>query len=318
MGFWIKGNILKKLLPLILWFLVAWIFVTALFFTAYYLKLEGDVSSDLALRGLDNPLKLWLHGYLGQFFHFTVMGFLSWLMIPVYIYVFLNGNKVGRPVQGVLLFLALFGVLIAVKGFFNHRYIITLLPAYTVIVFHFVGNFLSRKTSIINPYQLLFSFAVFTSITVLTVSFVSNRTDSDWNAIKMKYYKWISARDHKKKIVKKSATPFATINLLNDTTIPTSVFVNELPIFYYYTNLKGIYYNPLYDFYYSAHGKVKLLEDRSDNEVVAYLADSLNCRFVFTSKSKNSFSPRFADILQSRFDTLAKDSYYLLFVVKDD
>jgi hypothetical protein len=270
------------------------------------------------MRGLDNTLKLWLHGYLGQFFHFTVMGFLSWLMLPVYFYILLNGRILRKEVVGSILFIFLFAILVSVKGFFNHRYIITLLPIYTVLVFLFVGSYFKKRIQFVNPYKPLFTFALFCSLSILSFSFISNNTQYDWNALKNKYYLWVASKAKAKKKIRKSLTPFESINFLRDIKIETNVFVNELPIFYYLTDLKGVYYNPLYDFYYTANGKVNLLENRTDDQVVDYITDSLHCKYIFTSESKNRFNSRFEKILKQNYDTLSKDSYYLLYVLKED
>jgi hypothetical protein len=84
--------------------------------------------ANLIARGIETPGKLWLNGYLGLFFAFGYMGNINWLALPVLIYLLFTIGKRPNWQRALILFFLLAVLLVGVKGYFNRRYALTLLP----------------------------------------------------------------------------------------------------------------------------------------------------------------------------------------------
>jgi hypothetical protein len=91
--------------------------------------------------------KQWLNGHLGFFFRFKYLGNINWLIIPLLIWFFVSkARKKLERWQMALGFVWLFTVLlIAVKGYANPRYQLTLFPITSVMVLFLLWKFLEDK-----------------------------------------------------------------------------------------------------------------------------------------------------------------------------
>lgn len=84
--------------------------------------------ANLIARGIETPAKLWLNGYLGLFFAFGYLGNINWLALPVLFYLLFTIRKRENWQQALIVFFVLAVLLVGVKGYFNRRYALTLLP----------------------------------------------------------------------------------------------------------------------------------------------------------------------------------------------
>ncbi|MCB0785058.1 MAG: hypothetical protein KDC02_12720, partial [Flavobacteriales bacterium] len=86
-----------------------------------------------------------------------------------------------------------------------------------------------------------------------------------------------------------------------------TVLVNNLPVWYYRTERPGIYYWCGSDQLFLQDGTPFLFHDRTDAEVATFLRDSLNCRYVFSTKELSTFAPRFQTFLEERCTLLGTE-----------
>jgi|688.fasta_scaffold64544_3 hypothetical protein len=84
--------------------------------------------ANLIARGIETPGKLWLNGYLGLFFAFGYMGNINWLALPVLLYLLFSIRNRPHWQKALILFFVLAVCLVGLKGYFNRRYALTLLP----------------------------------------------------------------------------------------------------------------------------------------------------------------------------------------------
>jgi hypothetical protein len=96
-------------------------------------------------RAIETPVKLWLNGYLGLFFRTKMFGFLSWLMIPILIYFLFTMKNKKQWQRALFLVYFLSVILVAIKGYRNYRYALTLYPFTIGVVVWFSWDYLKSK-----------------------------------------------------------------------------------------------------------------------------------------------------------------------------
>jgi hypothetical protein len=85
------------------------------------------------------------------------------------------------------------------------------------------------------------------------------------------------------------------------------VLVNNLPVYYYSTDRPGLYYWCGSDQYFGPKGEEPLFRTRTDEEVIAYLDDTLRTRFIFSDRNLSRYDLRFEQFLEDRCELLAED-----------
>jgi len=143
--------------------------VTAMVYTMIDYVDPLITDSNLIARGIETPAKLWLNGYLGLFFAFGYLGNINWLALPVLMYLLLNIRKRQHWEQALLLFFVMAILLVGVKGYFNRRYALTLLPL-TISLVVYAGWLLSEKYRLM-PYLRILLFVLFAGILVNDVRY---------------------------------------------------------------------------------------------------------------------------------------------------
>lgn len=99
---------------------------------------QGSFDSFKKEREINTPWKLWLNGYLGLYFRLRWVGALNWLALPLAA-VFMWTMRKRRPWEMALFIVYFLSVaLIAVFGYFNGRYALTLVP-FTIAAVLLVG-----------------------------------------------------------------------------------------------------------------------------------------------------------------------------------
>ena len=282
---------------------VAVMLVTGLLY--YLLALPGNSELvNLINRDIDSSLKLWLNGYLAAFFRIKIMGNFSWLVLPVFIWSLLHFRKLESWQKVFWLFYAVAVFIIALKGYFNFRYVLVLVPVNMAILiyalYHLEKGFTKRLGIV---------------IAVLSVMHLANTG---------KYLKedlWEKYASRAMEVVEKPAAE-ASVGVFDylESSYGSSgqqVLVNNLPEYYFHSSLKGIYFWSGNDVYYDAEGEHELLANRSTEEVAQFVLEQLGCQLVLSHENLNPYHTGFEAFLESQCQEVFRDGKgYILYEVK--
>ncbi len=177
------------------------------------------------LKEIETARKKWLNGYFGIFFRFKYLGNINWLLVPLLIYFFLVVKKPRRWQMALVFVWLLTALFIVIKGYTNYRYQFTLFPFTATVILLLLWEILKDKKS----YVKLLCFSFLGLACAYNIYHYFNRYDFFWGL---------------KVNEEKSRFPYRLIDYLNhDTALKESskkVFVMDQPLFFYYTNQKGI------------------------------------------------------------------------------
>jgi hypothetical protein len=187
------------------------------------IETKEEYVGDIETKG-----KKWLNGHLGLFFRFKYLGNINWLIIPLLIWFFVTkARKKLERWQMALGFVWLFTVLlVAVKGYANPRYQLTLFPITSVMVLYLLWKFLEDK----KKYTRFFCFSFVAVMCIFNILHYVDNYKSTWNlrvALSNPYF------------------PQDLVNYLDtskDINDESRVFVINQPIFYYHTQKMGVDY----------------------------------------------------------------------------
>lgn len=286
-----------------------------------YILLTPDAqSTDLNLIGrqIDTPLKLWLNGYLGVFFNFKFMGPLTYLLLPCLFVFFLNLKKKDRW-EIALIGLYLFAVLlIGIKGYFNFRYRFTLFPASILLLFYFTWKtFQEQRLTPYRNYAVLF--LLFLTI-INTCIFYSDKMEALANKLGLKVSRPFQ-QTVKGTTMEQSVDYFAIIDSIKAMNTQDGFLVNNLPMFYYYTNNHGVYFLAELDLIYSKNGPESLLEKYQNEALSQHIIQQLHCRYIFSTYQYNALTPEFDQYLKNHCTELFKTQNngidYAVYEIKD-
>lgn len=260
-----------------------------------------DPDTNLAARNIETPIKLWINGYLGLFFGFKYLGNINWLLLPLGTIFLLKHKFKLPPHQWALIafFLLAFG-LIALKGFFNFRYALTLFAFSIFMVFY-----LLKKVS---PSQAFFLGA--SVILLITVFYHSQRmifTPRVMEKIQLTLFSDELIEEEAEQSV--SGEMKKVEHLLESEEIKGvegQVLVNNLPDFYYLTEGKGLYYWSGDDLYFDQNGKARLFDDRPFSEVKEILS-SRSCTHIYTHASYVGYGESFDQFIAQECRLILED-----------
>jgi hypothetical protein len=93
--------------------------------------------------------------------------------------------------------------------------------------------------------------------------------------------------------------------------------INNLPEFFLRTKHQGVFYWIGDDEYFNNKGTLNLLKNKSNEQAVEFLKDSLSVNYVLTNKQLAPYNQQFKLILQrhckiSKTDQLGNELYKLL------
>lgn len=176
-------------------------------------------------RDIETPAKKWLNGYLGMFFRFKYLGNIHWLLIPFLVYFFVRVKERQRWQMALVFAWLVTALFIAVKGYTNFRYQFSLAPFTAGMVLLLLWELLKHKEKGLKI--LCFSFLGL--VCIYNIYHYFDRYKFYWDI------KVSRERAH---------FPYQLIDYLNSAKDledgSRRVFVIEQPLFYYYTNRKGI------------------------------------------------------------------------------
>jgi membrane protein implicated in regulation of membrane protease activity len=180
------------------------------------------------LGDIEIPAKKWLNGHLGVFFRFKQLGNINWLIIPLLIW-FLTTKKIKKPErwQWALLFVwGLTVIFIGIKGYYNFRYQLTLVPITSAMVLFLSWKFLEDKSK---PLKIL-GFSFITLACLFNIYHYSDLYKTYWNL---------------RVSVKTPHFPYQLMDYLKsrqDLDKKSKVLTVNQPIFYYHLHKKGVDY----------------------------------------------------------------------------
>jgi hypothetical protein len=181
---------------------------------------------------IDTPGKKCLNGYLGVLFRFKSLGNINWLAVPLAAWFLLTSKKRERW-QLALTFVWLVTFLfISLKGYYNSRYQLTLFPFTAAVVLILFGELLKGK----KKHWKILCFSLLTLVCLYNIYHYAGTYTYFWNLRVSREtphfpQRMISYLKENKDIGRSHAR----------------IFVFNQPIFYYYTNKRGIdYESPLY------------------------------------------------------------------------
>jgi hypothetical protein len=249
-------------------------------------------------RNVDTIPKQLLNGNLGIFFRFDLLGNLNWLAIPFFLILLINVKRLSRLEWFILSCYLSVLILICVTAFPNYRYQLTLLPFTVGFVVWTIQKVFDLKY-ILNYKNIIIGFFVF--IIVINNLYFFNRYNMDSTGMEKNSYEAMS------EITK-------IISLSGD----EKVLVNNAPEFYYYTDLKGIYYT--YAFgkdYYFVDGEKYLLYGHTFKEVYNLLV-SYNVVYILSDESINEYFAPFKQFVKQCSDVVYDRNGYILYKLKTE
>lgn len=260
----------------------------------YSIQTEIDESVkdvNLIYRRIETPVKFWLNGYLGHFFNFKYLGVLNWLIIPFGIYAVFKLHFLDTTWKKALtLSYILMLILISVKGYFNPRYQLTIMPITLPVTILFIWLYLKENNLV--KYKFHIFFALFVLIKVnnfLGLFFMKEKV-----GIKVVKNKGGVVYNLKRPLEtllmlekKERSTPYPVLDFIRSLPKNENIFVNNFPMLYYYTDKKGTYYWCGDDTYYSDKGRSFLMAKRKFNQVSKFIIDTLKCKYLLSSEYYN-------------------------------
>jgi hypothetical protein len=85
------------------------------------------------------------------------------------------------------------------------------------------------------------------------------------------------------------------------------VLVNNMPVYFYQSRRPGIYYWCGSDQLFLADGPTQWLRNRTQDEALRYMVDSLHCRVIFSSIELSDYDPLFRRFLDDRCELVHQD-----------
>ncbi|HLP48341.1 MAG TPA: hypothetical protein VK469_20540, partial [Candidatus Kapabacteria bacterium] len=208
------------------------VLVSLLILFAVYAVIDKDVDTLPApekaaekFKEIETPGKKWLNGFFGIFFRFKYLGNINWMIIPLIIYFFFTVKKPRRWQMALVFAWLLTALFIVIKGYTNFRYQFTLFPFTATVILLLLWEILKDKKT----YLKVFCFSFIGFLCAYNIYHYFERYDFFWG---MKVNE------------EKSRFPYQVLDYLNrDNVLRESskkVFVMDQPLFFYYTDQKGI------------------------------------------------------------------------------
>jgi hypothetical protein len=258
----------------------------------------------LIYRGIDSNFKFLFFGVFGIFFNLKISCF-TFLFIAIALYYVTNFFKLNRNTQLFLLCLMFILGLIMSKGFFNYRYITTLLP---LILFIIVIEYHKAYPKIFSLKYLTYFFVFILAMVVLSIVYFilnTNPAKKQGNKYKNKiewiqlgvprYLKSQFEEDHQSNLFYQRLDSILLQSKKN-------VLVNNIPEYYLKCKSKGIYYWCGDDILYLKTSHAKLLSNTKNDfkpEEIMAILNGLNVEFILSMKEYNEYSPQFKNFINS-------------------
>jgi hypothetical protein len=258
---------------------------------------------NLIYRRIETPTKLLLNGYLGHFFNFKYLGNLNWLIIPFGIYAVVKLRFFDTPWKKALALSYLMALLlISVKGYFNARYQLTLMPLTLPMAVLFISLYIQENNLVKYKYHIVLSLFLLiiinTAVGFLFMQQKTGNTVTDDKGGLM--YKLMHPLETLTKIEnKQKSNAYPVIDFIRTLPKEDKILVNNLPMLYYYTSKSGTYYWCGDDTYYFSKGRSLLMENRSIDQMRQFITDTLGCKYLLSTDYYNQHSEKFNEFVHS-------------------
>lgn len=276
--------------------------ITVVFITTMIIALliwfsPHDYSDYDALnRNLDGTIRLLLNGRLGYLFNLNYVGIsaLACLILIPQIY-FSKGKTMAK--YTLLLFILMFvtGLFLSFFAYINYRYISTLIPVAIGLLLIFTDVLFKQKDQNLWLWTLLI---IQCSIFLATIVF----------SFVPKYIGRISKTDEKSQISSSISCPNIYHYINDSLELRHKVLINNLPEFFLRTKHQGVFYWSGDDEYFNKTGAHSLLKNKSSEQVMHMLKDSLKVDFILTNKQLTPYNPQFNLLLQGHFQLYKADN----------
>jgi hypothetical protein len=232
-----------------------------------YLSLIKSTSNDYSLiyRGIDSNFKFLFFGVFGLFFNLKISIF-SFLFIPIVIYYLFNFFNFKRHTKLFILTLFIIFSLIMGKGFFNYRYVTTLLPLVLVIILLEYQNAYPKVFKVKYLSYLIISILTIAFLAVLFFFLNTNTLNKSGNKYKTKQEwvqiglpRYLNSQFTESENIVQFYSKLDSI-LINS---QKSILINNIPEYYLKCKSKGIYYWCGDDIIYLEKSNSKLLSNNS-------------------------------------------------------
>jgi len=255
-------------------------------------------------RGIDGPGLQWINGYLGTFFNMRFLGNTVWLSLPMLLFAGIRWHHLARWQHGAWLFLVLAVLVIGGAGGFNYRYAMTLLPVLLAGVVLSMDERM-RLAGIRERHRntVFFLMVVATVVnTLLSIDLARRMALADPVDRKR-------MGDQGNYLDNLDTRPSELDQWLQEAGVQADdlVLVNNLPVYFYSTDRRGLYYWCGSDQYFGPKGEEAVFRTRTDEAVIAYLCDTLRTHFIFSDRNLSRYDLRFEQFLKDRCDLLAED-----------
>lgn len=302
-------------------------------FDSYYLeKIIGNDKSQLITiligsgyfndfidRGFETPTKKVLNYYLGSFFNFYYVGLFNWLILPIFILLILKKKfkKIELHIKVLLLTYTLMLLLIIVKFGHNPRYQLSLLPFSLYIVLIFVWRYVKSYLIIFRKYLYIVTIVLLLTIIMYLGFYYYKKDDTVPPSIKKENSIILNFDKYSNFVKSKIQEPKEGIQEIvsNLKLLPPSsyILVNNLPAFFYYTNLKGIFYWSGSDIYYGREGPKTLLGEQGINHAYEIIKNKLGLTHILSSKYYNYNNQKFLDFLNSYTEVVFSNNTFAIY-----
>ena len=277
----------------------------------------GSGDANLSARGIDSSLKLIFGGFLGHFFRFEFLGNLNWLFLPILARLVWTWKKRSKVEKAFLVWYVLVLGVIVLRGYFNFRYMITLLPVTLPLIMYYGWIWMDKAPwRSVRPWVMmlmipaaLYNFyhyspflkdKVAPAVAVIPVdtgaaSDTTQTADTpqiDEIAQPVRHtglfrralegdVPHLGYNDHMFR--NHPRLPAGILNHMREVELKgTRILNNNIPMLYYYTEQPAVYCWVEDDFWYAPDGPRPLFAERTDAEMHAFIIDSLNCSHVLT------------------------------------
>jgi hypothetical protein len=290
-----------------------------------YLSLIKSTSNDYSLiyRGIDSNFKFLFFGVFGLFFNLKISIF-SFLFIPIVIYYLFNFFNFKRHTKLFILTLFIIFSLIMGKGFFNYRYVTTLLPLVLVIILLEYQNAYPKVFKVKYLSYLIISILTIAFLAVLFFFLNTNTLNKSGNKYKTKQEwvqiglpRYLNSQFTESENIVQFYSKLDSI-LINS---QKSILINNIPEYYLKCKSKGIYYWCGDDIIYLEKSNSKLLSNNSTelaNYDIIKRLKALNVDFILSYKEYNNYSPRFNKFIQSSTEIILEVGDLTLYKIKSE
>lgn len=266
----------------------------------------GQPDIDLMKReykNIDSPVKLWLNGYLCLFFNFRYMGNINWLILPLLIIFIADIRKRKRSEAALFTVYILSVLLIGIKGYFNFRYALTLVPI-TIMAAMFLGwEFLSKFDRPVRR-----SVYVFLSVVVLfnysVVLNISLKGLQEVNRLIAKF--------------REGGHPRRILEYINNLELgpDDNILVSNAPNFYYYTNKKA---TTLYRNFGSMFEMIESDDFRYDTVVwiFNFMKSNPRIKYIYMRDKPEWYHKGLVRFVSYGCDAVLSENGYTLYIMRD-